>query len=64
VLLARAAAIAARHLGQSVPRPPFWSGFRLVPQHMEFWKAGIGRLHDRQLFERVDEGWTSQWLYP
>lgn len=63
-LLARAAAIGARYVGRTVPRPHFWSGFRLVPHHIEFWKAGMGRLHTRQAFDRTGDAWTSEWLYP
>lgn len=51
-------------LGQ-VPRPPFWSGFRLQPQRIEFWQAKPFRLHDRQLYTRDDKGqWTTSQLFP
>ena len=51
---------------ESVPRPPHWSGFRIVPTSIEFWKDGEFRLHDRVRFTRdaVDQPWTSARLYP
>lgn len=49
---------------QNPPRPPHWHGFRIVPQYIEFWQDGEFRLHDRQIFERVDETWKSYKLYP
>jgi pyridoxamine 5'-phosphate oxidase len=45
-------------------RPPHWSGFRLVPASIEFWKDGEFRLHDRVRFTRDGDGWTSTRLYP
>jgi pyridoxamine 5'-phosphate oxidase len=45
-------------------RPPHWSGFRLMPSSIEFWKDGEFRLHDRVRFDRDGGGWTSTRLYP
>ncbi|HEV7293267.1 MAG TPA: pyridoxamine 5'-phosphate oxidase [Devosia sp.] len=45
-------------------RPPHWSGFRLTPTSIEFWKDGQFRLHDRVRFTRQGDGWTSTRLYP
>lgn len=47
-----------------IPRPPYWSGFRLVPSSMEFWKSGAFRLHQRVVFRRVGDSWEKQLLYP
>ena len=48
----------------SPPRPPQWSGFRLAPQSLEFWRDRPFRLHERLQFARVGEGWSVRRLYP
>ncbi len=64
-LLARVARFEAEFLGREVPRPPHWSGFRVVPERIEFWSAGRFRLHKREVYERDGEsGWKVTLLNP
>jgi pyridoxamine 5'-phosphate oxidase len=63
-LAAEVAEIAQHYARRKVPRPPFWSGFRVVPRYFEFWAEGAARLHDRIAFERTARGWRRRRLYP
>jgi len=63
-LEARVEQVTRRFEGQSVSRPPNWSGFRVIPQAIEFWKDGAFRLHDRIRFRRAGLEWNSERLYP
>jgi pyridoxamine 5'-phosphate oxidase len=57
----------ARFAGDDVPRPPFWSGFRVVPERIEFWQGHPDRLHERELYLRDRDapgGWKVERLYP
>jgi pyridoxamine 5'-phosphate oxidase len=56
--------IEARFDGQDVPRPPHWSGYRLVPRSIEFWTGIEGRLHERTAYWLQDGAWRSGLLYP
>lgn len=55
---------AAKHAIGEVPRPPYWTGYRIVPISIEFWQDRPFRLHDRLVFTRAGEGWTTTRLYP
>ena len=63
-LEARIAKFTAKFAIGSVPRPPHWSGFRVVPRRIEFWEDRPFRLHDRAVYERQGSGWTVTKLYP
>lgn len=62
---ARLAKFEAEFEGREVPRPPRWSGFRVVPRAVEFWFGAQYRLHERWLYERDADGtWSKRMLYP
>jgi pyridoxamine 5'-phosphate oxidase len=50
--------------GREVPVPPFWGGYRLLPDRIELWQHGEDRLHDRFAYERSGDGWTRSRLSP
>ncbi|TWH34934.1 MULTISPECIES: pyridoxamine 5'-phosphate oxidase [unclassified Aminobacter] len=54
----------AKYAIGSIPRPPYWSGFRIKPVSIEFWHDRQFRLHDRVIFERDGDGWKKTRLYP
>ncbi len=62
-LLAEVAKVGLRY-PVTVPRPPHWSGFRVVPHYFEFWKEGRFRLHDRTVYEPDGAGWANRNLNP
>ena len=55
---------AARFAIGEIPRPAYWTGFRITPVQMEFWQDKPFRLHDRVRFTREGDGWKRQRLYP
>ena len=63
-LMARVREFEQRFEGQDVPRPPHWSGFRVVPDMIEFWYGAEYRLHDRLRYQCVDGEWGKRALYP
>ncbi len=60
----RVAQVAAKHPFGEIPRPPFWSGFRIAPERIEFWKGHRFRLHDRIEYRRDGGQWSARYLFP
>lgn len=56
--------VETRFAGGDVPRPPFWSGFRILPVRLELWQGRPDRLHDRTSFVRTAGGWSVEHLAP
>lgn len=63
-LLARLAEAEELFADEEVPRPPHWSGFRVIPLEIELWTAGEHRLHHRRLYRRAGDGWRVVTLFP
>ena len=64
-LEARYEELHAQYEGQEIPRPPFWGGYRVVPETVEFWQGRVNRLHDRLRYRRQADGsWVIERLSP
>jgi pyridoxamine 5'-phosphate oxidase len=61
---ARVAEYEARFPGEEIPRPAFWSGWRVTPDYFEFWQDQQYRMHDRMTYRRSGTGWETGRLYP
>jgi pyridoxamine 5'-phosphate oxidase len=64
VLEARVEELAREYEGRSIPTPPFWGGYRLAPDSIEFWQEREGRLHDRLRYRKAGESWVLERLSP
>ncbi len=53
-----------RYGGAEIPRPPFWGGYRVGPDTVEFWQGRENRLHDRLVYRRSERGWRIERLQP
>lgn len=63
-LVAEVARLAAKYKFSPIPRPPFWTGVRVVPRKIEFWQGRANRLHDRFLYTKRGDRWRMHRLYP
>ena len=57
-------ALEAEYEGREIPRPPFWGGYRVEPDTIEFWQGRESRLHDRLVYLRNEGGWKIVRLQP
>ena len=64
VLEERVRSLEAEYEGRGIPRPPFWGGYRVEPQEIEFWQGRENRLHDRLVYRREDGAWRVERLQP
>jgi pyridoxamine 5'-phosphate oxidase len=64
VLEERVKALEAEYEGREIPRPPFWGGYRVEPEVIEFWQGRENRLHDRLVYRRSEGEWTIERLQP
>lgn len=56
--------VRARFGDGEIPAPPHWGGYRVTPASVEFWQGRAGRMHDRLVYRRTDDGWTTHRLAP
>ncbi|MCC5875545.1 MAG: pyridoxamine 5'-phosphate oxidase [Candidatus Sumerlaeia bacterium] len=63
-LIQRLEDVRKKYEGKEIPRPPHWSGIRILPDEIEFWQEGEFRLHDRLVYTHEGAGWRTRFLSP